>query len=644
MSHIRFLVLLVGWGAIVLGVFSELHSQEKSLHYGTVSVEARLDSAGVLHVSERQEMVFNGDWNGGERTFRVEFNQDLVLKGISRLVAGQLRPLREGDLTAVDTYKWVDSTTVRWRSRLPEDPPFDNTVITYVLDYTLSNILEQRGNGYLLNHDFAFPDRPGRIDSFLATLTLDPPWRAEQPIKPMRAGPLEPGRSYVLTLPLTYAAEGVPAGVLVGASPLYRYGLLVVFVASLVLLIVLFYRRESSVGRFAPLTPLSEIDDVWLHEHIFRNLPEVVGAAWDGKTGPAEVAAVLARMEAEKKIRTEVKAPKPRSGSEPVLHLTLLADRETLEGYEKRLVNALFFKGDTTDTRSVAAHYRSRGFDPAQKIAGDVEQQVKHLASDAGAPQPPSLKVSCYLAALAGVLLAGAWILRPHEILISIGPIVGISILYAIAKVLALSWRERIVGLTGPSLGFGIPLVVIAALTAWNIFTGDSEASGLLLAGSAALCLAIVNSVLNAAKTRQGPERILLRKRLTSGREYFRQELNKPNPRLQDHWLPYLVAFGLGSNVDQWFREYRASTAGHDELGRDKVAQSVSSSSASSGSGWTGGGGMSGGAGAGRSWAAAVGAMAVGVSSASSGSGSSSSSSGGSSSSSSSGGGGGGGW
>ncbi len=641
MVHARRLLVSI---FVSLTFASAAHPQPKSLHYRNLSVEARLDSDGVLHVSERQEIAFTGDWNGGERTFRVELGQHLSLLGISRVVAGRLQPLTEGDLTDVDTYHWADSTTLRWRSRLPGAPPFDNTVITYVIDYTLSNILLTRGDGYLLDHDFAFPDRQGRIEQFSATLTLDPPWKADRPITPMRAAPLEPGRGYVLALPLTYAADGRPAGVLAGASKPFRYALLAVFLGSLVLLSARFYRSESSTGRFMPLTPLSRIDEQWLDENIFRHLPEVVGAAWDGNTGAAEVAAVLARMEAEKKIRSEVKTLKAGRHSKPVLHLALLVDRGTLEGYERKLVNGLFFKGDSTNTESLKAHYANRGFNPADAISDSIDQKVKALANDYGQRPKPSWKVSCLLASLAGLLLVAAFLFRPHEILIAIAPVMGALILYAIAIFAALSWGKRIVRLGAPSLGFVIPLALLAAGTAWNILGESAESSALLLAGSAVLCLAVVNSVLNAARIRQGRELVSVRKKLAASREYFREELLKPQPHLQDQWFPYLVAFGLGNNVEEWFKEHGKAVDRDHSFERGQVGATISSSSTSAGRpAWSGGGGLSGGAGAGRSWAAAAGAIAAGVSSSSSSSGRGSSG-GGSSSSGSSGGGGGGGW
>src|SRR5688500_11756531 len=96
-------------------------------------VEARLDANGRLHIIERQAMVFTGDWNGGERIFRVGLGQDLKLHGLSRqdAVAGERVALRQGDLSRVDNYDWTDSRTLRWRSRLPSDLPFEAREIVY---------------------------------------------------------------------------------------------------------------------------------------------------------------------------------------------------------------------------------------------------------------------------------------------------------------------------------------------------------------------------------------------------------------------------------------------------------------------------------------------------------------------------------
>ena len=91
-----------------------------------------------FHVEERHSIVFDGDWNGGERIFRSSIENEIHLVRLSRIDESEVAvPLRENKaLTAVDDYGWTGSETLRWRSRLPDDPPFERREITYVIEYT----------------------------------------------------------------------------------------------------------------------------------------------------------------------------------------------------------------------------------------------------------------------------------------------------------------------------------------------------------------------------------------------------------------------------------------------------------------------------------------------------------------------------
>ena len=60
----------------------------KELHWRAIEVAARLESDGTLAVSEVQRMVFTGDWNGGERKFRLGAGQTLTLDRMVRLQPG----------------------------------------------------------------------------------------------------------------------------------------------------------------------------------------------------------------------------------------------------------------------------------------------------------------------------------------------------------------------------------------------------------------------------------------------------------------------------------------------------------------------------------------------------------------------------
>src|SRR5262245_26062120 len=121
--------LIVGTGA----------AQEKTLSWRSLDVKARLDDDGRLHLVERHGMVFTGDWNGGERSFRLFPGQQIALHGIRRIdpATGVAVEVQSGNLDQVDRYAWADGTTVRWRSRLPSDPDFQNTQIDYEISYTL---------------------------------------------------------------------------------------------------------------------------------------------------------------------------------------------------------------------------------------------------------------------------------------------------------------------------------------------------------------------------------------------------------------------------------------------------------------------------------------------------------------------------
>src|SRR5205814_10625110 len=124
--------------------------------------------------------------------------------------------------------------------------------------------------------------------------------------------------------------------------------------------------------------------------------------------------------------------------------------------------------------------------------------------------------------------------------------------------------------------------------------------------------LALSTAVMHALRTNQSSAKLALRKRLASARRYFAQQLKSSDPHLRDDWFPWLVAFGLGDNVDAWFRSSARSSTSSSFTKSD----SASSSTGGSSGGWSfsGGGGAFGGAGASGAWAVAAGSLASGVS------------------------------
>ncbi len=403
--------------------------------------------------------------------------------------------------------------------------------------------------------------------------------------------------------------------------------------AVFVLLYLGWRRRETVLGRFAPLTPAATIDSPWLEKNLISLSPEEAGALWDESIGAPEVAAVLARLASEKKIATEASGKK--------LTMRLLVPVAELQGYDRDLVQALFFSGrKETDTDAIKAHYKSSGFDPASKIKAGLEARLKtHPDFQDRAPAQGGRLTA--LLFLAGFAAHGAAVLSGSEELGSaIAAAITYLVIYGIGALCAWAFQKRVDRLDAWSpLFLWVPALLL--YFAWLGVREGGRSPAIVVIGTMLLRLAVVSGVFFIAKTRNGPHRIARRKALASARRFFAAELDAPAPRLKDEWFPYVVAFGLTSEADAWFKAHGAAAAAGASTWRGSSSGSASSSSSSSpGGGWTGGGGAFGGAGASGTWAVAAGALAAGVSAPSS----SSSGGGGGGGGGSSGGGGGGGW
>ncbi len=615
-------------------------AQAKELHWSRFDVTARLDADGRLHVVERQAIVFTGDWNGGYRTFRIATGTRLGFEGISRIdpATGASHPLAAGDLSAVDQFKWMDNSTIRWRSRLPSDPEFDNTEIVYELRYAWSNVLVKSGDAYRLSHDFAFPDRESDIRKFTLDLAIDPAWAAPEGFQGhIERKDLRPGEGVLVQAALRRVAPGTPSSVRTAVPAGLRRGLAAAAGIAAILLYVLYRRREASLGRYQSLYPVAQIDEAWLKENVFDLLPEEAGAVWDDRIGGAEVGALIARMVAEKKLATRVEASGWGPFRSQVLHLELKTSRERLEGYEKSLIAGLFFDSRTeTDTKAIREYYSGTGFDPASKIRAGVEAALAGAGLGKKAPAV-SHRPTLLLLGAALALFVLSVILKPFA-LGYVFMLLFVSVFCMVpAGVLAFLARRNIFG-TNVRLLVAALLALGPAALLWLRFDVPGLPAA-FFAGTALLAVAYVNVVFNLAKSREGEARLKKRRTLAAGREYFRRELATRTPRLKDEWFPYAIGFGLGASVDRWFGRFGAAGAGASAWSSGG-ATSLSSGGSSSGGGWTGGGGAFGGAGATAGWVSAVGVMSAGVSAPSSSGGSGGGGGGGGSS----GGGGGGGW
>ncbi len=622
-------------------------ARAKELYWKALEVEARLESDGTLAISEVQRMVFTGDWNGGERKFRLGRGQRLTLDRLVRLEPGSTagRELVRGNLDEVDRYDWAAGDTLRWRSRLPSDPPFDASELDYRLDYRLTGALRKIGErAYQLDHEFAFTERDGVIERLVVRLALAPEWRSASglPVS-WELGPLAPGEGFVLTTDFAFEGAGLPANAPPPQLPLWmRLAVVAAFVVGALLFHGTTRRRDRALGRYAPVERQT-IDGAWLEEHVFSLPPEVVGALWDRTVGSAEVAATLARLTQEGKLKTDVTVSGRIFKSEN-LHLELIADRASLTDYEAKLIDGLFGGARVTDTEAIRKRYKSSGFDPAAKIRAGVEARLKRVRGFAdGSPKPTWKPTALLLLAGAGTLVlvalgsaAGLWSgAAPGVIALCIGLPIALALVAIPGWVGALAGQGRVGGLGGPHFGLLLSGLAMAG-TLWG-FSGWPAASGGLLLGGLFFALALARSHANVLATRESAESLARRRELVLARDYFAAELAKARPQLDDRWFPYLLAFGLAPKMERWFRRFGAATQA--SAGSYTSMAGGGTSSGGGSGGWSGGGGAFGGGGASATWAMAATAMSAGVSAPSS-----SGSGGGGGGGGSSGGGGGGGW
>ena len=229
----------------------------KKLRWQALEVEARLESDGTLAISEVQRMVFTGDWNGGERKFRLGRGQRLTLDRLVRLEPGSAagRELVRGSLDEVDRYDWADGDTLRWRSRLPADPPFDASELDYRLDYRITGALRRIGErAYQLDHQFAFTERDGVIERLVVRLALAPEWRSASGLPVSgELGPLAPGEGFGLTTDFAYEGAGLPANAAPPQLPLWmRLAVVAAFVLGAQLFFWTTRRRDRARRGVAP--------------------------------------------------------------------------------------------------------------------------------------------------------------------------------------------------------------------------------------------------------------------------------------------------------------------------------------------------------------------------------------------------------
>lgn len=537
------------------------------LRWRSLDVEARIDDDGTLHASERHTMIFDGEWNGGQRTIPLRVDpprQRLTFDRVARVVSKK----KTVDLTRVndapdqiDEYGvYNDGTTIRWRARLADDPPFRGKRITYVIDYTLTNALIRRGAPLRLDHDFAPTDRPGPIEHF--SLIVELPKSLNQPPIKITRDDIPPGEGVLVretfwlpkgaSAPAALAAPAaaappaaappkkVPTPTKTPITPFTADLIAFVLIVLALLFVFRFFFGERAVGRF---TRVPRDQREWIDEFLSKIDAEVVGVAWDGVVGQDEVAAILARMAAEGKIASSTEK------GDMILKLTV--PFETLRGYEADLIQALFLGKSEATTRAVREHYGASGFDPARVVEHNVKSALFGLPQWED-QERSEWAVFWILAALTLVLaIAGgsrsevdaglAFMFGFLTVLAG-----GFTMLFTIGAKRALNavWVRFFSGLLVPFFSIVFSAFFIAQGTKIPIH----HLTAMMIASAA---LTIVVLAVERMKIDQTQEKVEFRKNLAVAREWLNAQVSTAGTPIPDLWIPYLYALRL-ANQYSW--------------------------------------------------------------------------------------------
>lgn len=618
--------------------FSGISAETKSLYWDKIEIKAFLDNSGVLHIREYQTYIFNGDWNGGERYFDLPIGQEFNFTGISRFdqKKNDYIKLVKNNIDLTDNYEMTGTYKIRWRSKLANDPPFSNTKITYLLEYNYAYILKKEKGKYILNHDFLFTDRNYPVKEYFLELNLDSNWNSAYTENKIiyRQKNIEAQCGHTLKLEIDFKGND-PAKLKISEPLSLIVKFFGIFFTTLITFyfIYTFYKSEKNNGRFEPIPVYENPSSDFLKNNLFVYMPEEVGALWDERIDAREVSALIARLVLEKKIKTEFTEGNSILNKK-ILQLELLTDRENFTKYERKIINGLFVENrNITNTNIIQNYYKkkSKSFSPVSKVEEFLNNRFKnkselqdHELTDRG------WRTSILLFIAGIVLLIFAFIMTPgHTGFPGLILCMLITFFFIFGIIIA---RLACSQLIGNKLKILLMVYIITSLPFYGFIIGNSIIGESLQLLPFLPCLFFILAanklLLYFSRTKNSPEKLEIRRKLTGIRNYFKKELANPEPNLNDDWFPYLVAFGLANYIDDWFKNY-----GNQKNSSTSKGTSSTYSETSSWSG--GGGGCFGGAGASGTWASA----AAAVSSAASYSSSSSSSGGGSS-----GGGGGGGW
>jgi hypothetical protein len=540
-----------------------------------IEVRARLDGNGVLHASELVSLTAVGDEAVVERSFRSALGVEVRVSRLARLEGPDKEPqtLSLGPLDTADRYEF-DGRDLRWSLRGAGEPAFATaTALAYRIEYTISGAVipiwgvrpfgeatmlspfmlhplrrmeelwqawrlapDAWGSRYALDHDFSpFPNLGGKPISRVALeLTVDPAWSVREPLHRewLRVAAADEVRAFI---PLDFRNTGVPAAVSRVQHAVWLAPLAVLPLASVGLWVALFLDQWRRRRRYDQ-TP---VDENWIRLHILKRAPAEIASLVKPsheKVCP-DAPAILEEMARQGKIEFD-----EQTGGGT---LRIRAPRDVLKPWERAVVERLFGEADVIDRDS----WERRTTSGALDLEGPARRAFKTAHVERLRWTPRSLPTLVLVALGIGLMLSGLGVGGLQALVVSI--VVGSMVfgnVYGAAKRLGGSPVLPLLPLAALLVS---PLVFSAAAFVYFVTV---PAYPRVIAGLAALGIGLANLLFNAAKPPAGEAERELRYGLARARRYIGVELSKPYPNLEDAWLRWIVALGLGDEAAAWRR------------------------------------------------------------------------------------------
>jgi hypothetical protein len=556
---------LTGQAAVCLLVLAAGHQAAHAARIRRIEVQGHLKNDGRFHVVEIHHIVVGKGSESDFRVFGLGADQSIVIKGITRISEdGGETPLVDQEVDGPDQYRYYPAGHVYYRYPVvTEDRTF-----RYRFEYELINavapawgitagwgpLTNEFGFGspwerwrtlvmdfkeawagperrYRLDHDVLLPEYVSELEIFEVDydFAYDSAWREVNRDLPL--GRATADVDYRVRRLLEYVAPGQPAAAAHREASL-RFGsiLAVIAIGPLCFLAIRLLEFATS-GRGFNAQEVATC--------LAALTPEEVRARLNHESLQISLEKMLPRMAREKKLAIEVEQPRD-DGQLSEVALQLLVPRESLPPLELALVNEIFAdEGDFTTSGRVRQRFQQsqRHLTRAVKLLGPAPEQKRWVQ----------------LSLLVGpLLLVGMWHgFWPLFSLYNLDNNIAMLVVNAVALWLIGSWPKHWWHVGRPTGGLVIPLLLLVVLYAVPHFTINRPYAAEIWVGSAICILAYyLAQLINSRLPLDQHGRIV--RDLVRVRDYARRELKGPTPRLEDRWIPHLLALGLKPEIVRW--------------------------------------------------------------------------------------------